>query len=133
MPLAESTLTKLEDRLRDDQQRLEGQNKTSGLEEQQISLLRDINAAIASLRNGTYGQCVDCLEEGKTAKQATIPYERLKIVPHAQRCVAHQERFDAISGKERPSQELRWADVVRSTDDEVNATSLGTGKVGARD
>ena len=52
--------------------------------------LADVLAALQRLESGTYGVCVDCGEP--------IADERLRAVPDAIRCAAHQTRHDA----ERP-------------------------------
>ena len=49
-----------------------------------MELLHDIEAALARLREGTYGTCADC--------GITISRKRLEAVPWAQFCVTCQER-----------------------------------------
>ena len=46
-------------------------------------VLNEIDAALNRLDNGTYGTCEHC--------GASIPTERLEIVPHARHCVACQQ------------------------------------------
>jgi RNA polymerase-binding transcription factor DksA len=41
--------------------------------------LRDIEAALARMHNGTYGKCVDC---GRR-----LPTERLEVLPQAAQCM----------------------------------------------
>jgi RNA polymerase-binding transcription factor DksA len=43
-------------------------------------VLREIVAALARVRDGTYGRCEDC--------RRWIPRARLAVVPYARRCVA---------------------------------------------
>jgi RNA polymerase-binding transcription factor DksA len=48
-----------------------------------------------SIKKRTYGQCVDCIEEKKSAKVAGIPIARLQADPLNSRCVPHQEKFES--------------------------------------
>ena len=50
------------------------------------SLLRDVNAALARVANGSYGVCLHCDEE--------IKPKRLDAVPWAKYCIACQEAAD---------------------------------------
>ena len=50
--------------------------------------LRAVNLALERIRAGTYGICVDCREE--------IPVARLQVEPEAERCVACQQRWEAL-------------------------------------
>lgn len=47
-----------------------------------INELKAIDAARERIKNGTYGECVDCL--------TPIPYERLEVQPAAMRCAPCQ-------------------------------------------
>ena len=49
--------------------------------------LADVEAALARINDGSYGECVDCGVE--------IPYARLAAYPAAKRCVACQEIAEA--------------------------------------
>jgi RNA polymerase-binding transcription factor DksA len=49
-----------------------------GLGSSGLAELRQINAALARIEEGSYGTCVHC---GKP-----IPQKRLEIIPHAPRC-----------------------------------------------
>ncbi len=53
--------------------------------------LRDVEAALARIDDGTYGICVESGEP--------IPYARLAANPSAARCIACQERLEAASGR----------------------------------
>ncbi|TDD73389.1 molecular chaperone DnaK [Actinomadura darangshiensis] len=46
--------------------------------------LKEIDAALARLGDGTYGLCADC--------RKPIPAGRLEILPYARRCVGCQQR-----------------------------------------
>ncbi len=48
--------------------------------------LADVEDALARIDAGTYGRCVDC--------GATIPEERLAVIPHAARCIRCQQLAD---------------------------------------
>ncbi len=56
------------------------------LDEIETAELRLIEAALARMAAGNYGQCVDCA--------ATIPAARLQAAPHALRCIACQEKIE---------------------------------------
>ncbi|HEX9184865.1 MAG TPA: TraR/DksA C4-type zinc finger protein [Burkholderiales bacterium] len=51
-----------------------------------LAELRDLEAARLRLSAGTYGVCTDC--------GGDIGYERLRVNPAAQRCIACQTRFE---------------------------------------
>ena len=54
--------------------------------ERETSELAMIDAALARIGAGTYGECIDCA--------APIPAPRLKASPEASRCVPCQEKFE---------------------------------------
>lgn len=56
------------------------------LGERETAELAAIEAALARIEAGTYGQCTDC--------GATIPAARLHASPDAQRCIACQEKAE---------------------------------------
>lgn len=51
--------------------------------------LLEVEAALERLERGDYGRCVDC--------GAPLPAERLEVRPEAARCVADQNRLEAVS------------------------------------
>ena len=51
--------------------------------------LREVEAALARMEEGTYGACLECGE--------TIPYARLAANPSAARCIACQEKLEAAA------------------------------------
>ncbi len=51
------------------------------------SELSEIEAALARVAAGTYGECIECT--------AAIPHARLHATPSASRCIACQERLEA--------------------------------------
>lgn len=56
---------------------------------EQMTLQRELTAvedALARMRDGTYGRCIDC--------GTAIAAERLEAIPHAARCIACQRRAD---------------------------------------
>lgn len=61
-------------------------NDTSGLDEQlaivanEEQLLEEVDAALARIEAGTFGQCVDCSK--------SIASTRLEALPYAARCIA---------------------------------------------
>ena len=48
-----------------------------------LSVLAEVETALARLADGTYGECIDC--------GIDIPYARLSAYPAAKRCVTCQE------------------------------------------
>lgn len=54
--------------------------------ERETSELAAIDAALARIEAGTYGECIDCAVH--------IPAPRLKASPEASRCIACQEKFE---------------------------------------
>ena len=53
-----------------------------------LTAMDEIDAALTRLGAGTYGSCVTCTR--------TIPFERLEVVPAADRCVACQADRDRV-------------------------------------
>lgn len=51
------------------------------------SALHDVEDALARMRAGRYGRCVDCA--------ARLPVGRLEVLPQAARCMACQREADA--------------------------------------
>jgi DnaK suppressor protein len=61
--------------------------ETLATAESDLERLRRIEAALRRISDGTYGICI--------AGGETIPSDRLRAVPWAERCAAHQEQLDA--------------------------------------
>jgi len=57
--------------------------------------LREVEAAILRIKDGSYGECVDC--------GTNIPYARLHANPSASRCIACQERVEASQRRGPPT------------------------------
>ena len=51
-----------------------------------VEELRDIDAALRRIDDGSYGMCDDCGQE--------IGFPRLEVQPTATRCIADQEKFE---------------------------------------
>lgn len=51
-----------------------------------IEEIRDVDAALMGIAEGSYGVCIDCDE--------SIPVERLRAHPMARRCTSCQQRFE---------------------------------------
>lgn len=60
--------------------------------DRQVRELRDIDAAFARIKDGNFGQCVDC--------GADIEPARLLAYPTAKRCLACQERHEQLFAQE---------------------------------
>ena len=56
--------------------------------------LARINHALEALEDGSYGQCGEC--------GCDIPFERLKIEPQTQHCVACKSRWEQSTGHAKP-------------------------------
>ena len=56
-----------------------------------IAELREVEAALGRIADGSYGTCPDC--------GAPIPWARLNAYPTAERCIACQEAFEAARAK----------------------------------
>lgn len=56
------------------------------LDERETAELRLVDAALARIADGTYGQCMDCGVE--------IPAARLHVAPEAARCIRCQEKVE---------------------------------------
>jgi len=56
------------------------------LDERENAELRSVQAALARIEAGTYGQCIDC--------GVQIPAARLHAAPDALRCIACQEKTE---------------------------------------
>ena len=57
--------------------------------------LREVEAALLRVKDGTYGECVDC--------GTHIPFARLHASPSASRCIACQERLEASQRRGPPT------------------------------
>ncbi|MDQ2778255.1 MAG: TraR/DksA family transcriptional regulator [Pseudomonadota bacterium] len=53
-----------------------------------------VDRALAALADGSYGQCIEC--------GCAIPYERLKVEPQTEHCVACKGRLEQAAGQARP-------------------------------
>ena len=53
-----------------------------------LAILTDVEAALARLADGSYGECIDC--------GVRIPFARLSAYPAAKRCVGCQETAEAL-------------------------------------
>jgi DnaK suppressor protein len=56
------------------------------MDERETAELRQIDAALARIEAGSYGQCIDC--------GVDIPAARLHAAPEAARCIACQEKTE---------------------------------------
>jgi len=65
------------------------------LDERETAELRAIDDALERIRQGTYGQCVDC--------GVDIPTARLHANPTALRCIDCQSRYERAHPMEAPS------------------------------
>jgi DnaK suppressor protein len=60
-------------------------------------VLAEIEAALKRIEAGTFGACLACLEEGKTAAKALIPKLRLKAIPYAKNCIECERKRENLT------------------------------------
>lgn len=60
-----------------------------------VGELREVEAAFVRIKDGSYGECVEC--------GAHIPFARLHANPSAARCIACQEKLEASQRRGPPS------------------------------
>ena len=60
-----------------------------------VGELREVEAALLRIKDGSYGECIDC---GKP-----IPFARLHANPSASRCIACQEKVEASQRRGPPT------------------------------
>lgn len=73
----------------------------SRLDERMAVLAQAMEEALARIRRGEFGICVDC--------DTPIERERLEIIPWATRCAADQERFER---EQPPMSPTNWPRTV---------------------
>jgi DnaK suppressor protein len=56
--------------------------------------LNEVRAALKRIKDGTYGVCEGCVEQGKPPSKCWIPKTRLKVIPYARYCVACAEKME---------------------------------------
>ena len=57
--------------------------------------LREVEAALLRMKDGSYGECIDCAKP--------IPFARLHANPSASRCIACQEKVEASQRRGPPT------------------------------
>ena len=67
-------------------QRVTERDLEFALDDHESAALSQIDAALARLEAGVYGECMDC--------SSKIPMARLQATPQAMRCIACQEKFE---------------------------------------
>lgn len=67
-------------------QRVTERDLEFALDDHESAALSQIDAALARLEAGVYGECMDC--------GSLIPMARLQATPQAMRCIACQEKFE---------------------------------------
>lgn len=85
------------------------------LEQEELHLNR-IDAALAAIRDGSYGQCAVC--------GADIPYERLEAIPESLFCVEHARRRD-VSDRRPQEENFLQPPFGRTSLDEHEDMSIG--------
>lgn len=64
--------------------------------ENEQEVLEEISAALERIDNGTYGLCLQCLENGKPQSKAMIPKARLRALPFARNCVECERKREQL-------------------------------------
>jgi len=67
-------------------------------------LLKDVQAAIARFKDGSFGMCLHCEEP--------IPPKRLKAIPWAAHCVVCQDRLDRQRSRDKDEDSRRTIEVA---------------------
>ncbi len=65
------------------------------LVENEQETLAEIDTALDKIKDGTYGLCESCLEEGKSPTQSSIPKARLRAIPYARNCVSCERKKES--------------------------------------
>lgn len=60
-------------------------------------VLKEIDAALKRVVEGTYGACEMCREEGRAPSKSMIPKTRLRAIPYARNCVACEQKREDLS------------------------------------
>jgi len=60
-----------------------------------VGELREVEAALLRMKDGSYGECIDCAKP--------IPFARLHANPSASRCIACQEKVEASQRRGPPT------------------------------
>lgn len=68
------------------------QDFSLSLVENEQETLAEIESALLRIKDGKYGLCEMCLEEGKSPTQASIPKARLRAIPYARNCVSCERK-----------------------------------------
>jgi DnaK suppressor protein len=79
----------------DESLRVQLRDARMSLAENEARRAQEIEAAIRRIREGSYGQCVDCGQ--------TIELERLKLVPWAARCIEDQTELERRMREHAPT------------------------------
>jgi RNA polymerase-binding protein DksA len=73
----------------------EGLDRNLALAENEAGILREVEAALERIEQGTYGKCQQCGEEIAAARLDALPY-----TPFCVRCAEERERAEAAAPEE---------------------------------
>ncbi|MDA1016297.1 MAG: TraR/DksA family transcriptional regulator [Planctomycetota bacterium] len=59
-------------------------------------LLGEIKDALVKLKEGRFGLCEVCVEEGKSATKSTIGKARLRAIPYARNCIECERKREEL-------------------------------------
>ncbi len=59
-------------------------------------MLEEIKHALGRIADGTFGQCQDCVEEGKPKSRSAIAKSRLNAIPYARNCIDCKRRREEM-------------------------------------
>jgi RNA polymerase-binding transcription factor DksA len=79
----------------DESLRVQLRDARMSLTESTAARTREIEGALARMRQGTYGECIDCGND--------IEIERLRLVPWAVRCFDDQQAYESATREHAPT------------------------------
>jgi len=65
--------------------------------ENEQETLKEIDAALKRIKDGAYGICEKCLEQGKPKSKSPIRKTRLRAIPFARNCVGCERKPEELS------------------------------------
>ena len=65
--------------------------------ENDTETLKEISAALGKIKDGSYGLCEGCTEEGKTKARSRIAKPRLRAIPYARNCIKCERKREEMT------------------------------------
>ena len=60
-------------------------------------ILNEIQVALKKIREGSYGLCEGCIEEGKTKARSRIAKPRLRAIPYCRNCIKCERKREEMA------------------------------------